>query len=73
MNNEISECHLIYTEFKSAISQTVKSQKLLPVEEEESDDQQNKSSSTYEYEPSEEELLDQIIPKNIAIQIHSGY
>ena len=27
MNNEISECHLIYTEFKSAISQTVKSQK----------------------------------------------
>ena len=72
MNNEISECHLIYTEFKSAISQTVKSQKLLPVEEEESDDQQNKSSSTYEYEPSEEELLDQIIPKNIAIQIHSG-
>ena len=31
-NNEISECYLIYTKFKSAISQNVEALKLLPVE-----------------------------------------
>ena len=72
LNNEISECHLIFTEFRSAISQTVKSQKLLPVDKEESNNNENKTKLTYEYEPSEEVILDQIIPKNIAIQIHSG-
>ena len=72
LNNEISECHLIFTEFKSAISQTVKSQKLLPVEEDDFYNEENKKNLTYEYEPSEEVILDEIIPKNIAIQIHSG-
>tara|TARA_B100000524_G_scaffold315992_1_gene194372 strand:+ start:54 stop:941 length:888 start_codon:yes stop_codon:yes gene_type:complete len=71
---EISECHLIYTKFKSAISQTVEAQKLLPIENElniDSPDNQ-KTNTSYDYEPSEEVLLDEIIPRNIAIQIHSG-
>ena len=70
---EISECHLIYTKFKSAISQTVQAQKLLPVESESIvDDEEDKKNTSYDYEPSEEVLLDEIIPRNIAIQIHSG-
>ncbi|MAZ46270.1 MAG: F0F1 ATP synthase subunit gamma [Rickettsiales bacterium] len=69
--NEISECHLIYTKFKSAISQDVESQKLLPIEK---DNQQDNLTETtmYDFEPSEELILDDIIPKNIAIQIHSA-
>ena len=71
---EISECHLIYTKFKSAISQTVEAQKLLPIENELKIDSQGnqKTNTSYDYEPSEEVLLDEIIPRNIAIQIHSG-
>ena len=73
-SGEILECHLIYTKFKSAISQTVEAQKLLPVESESDiDNEENKKINTsYDYEPSEEVLLDEIIPRNIAIQIHSG-
>ncbi len=77
-NNEIDECYLIFTKFKSAISQTVIKQKLLPVEilPEEKDstnnDYDSSKSAAYEYEPSEEVILDEIIPRNIAIQIHSG-
>ena len=73
-SGEISECHLIYTKFKSAISQSVEAQKLLPVENESDiDNEENKKINTsYDYEPSEEVLLDEIIPRNIAIQIHSG-
>ena len=31
-----------------------------------------KNKSTYEFEPSEESVLNEIVPRNIAIQIHSG-
>tara|TARA_B100000029_G_scaffold515131_1_gene620748 strand:- start:685 stop:1566 length:882 start_codon:yes stop_codon:yes gene_type:complete len=72
LNCEISECYLIFTKFKSAISQTVNSQKLLPVEDGYEKKEDNEKNLTYEYEPSEEVILDQIIPKNIAMQIHSG-
>jgi len=70
-DDEISECYLIYTKFKSAISQSVEYKKLLPVER---DDQIEKPSDTkmYDFEPNEEVILDDIIPKNIAIQIHSA-
>ena len=70
-DNEISECYLIYTKFKSAISQNVESQKLLPVEKD--DQPENLTEAVmYDFEPDEEVILDDIIPKNIAIQIHSA-
>ena len=69
--NEISECYLIYTKFKSAISQNVESQKLLPIEK--NDQAENHTGAImYDFEPNEEVILDDIIPKNIAIQIHSA-
>ncbi len=70
--NEISECFLIYTKFKSAISQTVNSQILLPVSNDTLNSEEKRSNLIYDYEPSEDEILDNIIPKNIAIQIHSA-
>ena len=33
---------------------------------------ESETSRTYEFEPSEENVLNEIIPRNIAIQIHSG-
>ena len=74
--NEISECYLINTKFNSAISQNVVALKLLPVEVEDknvdSDLGTQQNSISYDYEPSEEFLLEEIIPRNIAVQIHSG-
>jgi F-type H+-transporting ATPase subunit gamma len=70
--DEISECYLIYTKFKSAISQNVEALKLLPVEVDDSDEEKLENTISYEYEPSEEVLLNEIIPRNIAVQIHSG-
>ena len=71
LNDSMDECHLIYTEFKSAISQTVQSLKLLPLNALETKDNNN-SNKSYDFEPSEEEILNEIIPKNIAIQIHTA-
>ncbi len=71
LENSIDECHLVFTKFKSAISQTVNSIKLLPLKssEEKSSESVRKS---YDFEPDEEEILNEIIPKNIAIQIHTA-
>ena len=71
LNDSMDECYLIYTEFKSAISQTVQSLKLLPLNALETKDR-NSSNKSYDFEPSEEEILNEIIPKNIAIQIHTA-
>ena len=71
LNGSMDECYLIYTEFKSAISQTVQSLKLLPLNALETSDN-NSSNKSYDFEPSEEEILNEIIPKNIAIQIHTA-
>ena len=71
LNDSMDECYLIYTEFKSAISQTVQSLKLLPLNALETNDN-NSSNRSYDFEPSEEEILNEIIPKNIAIQIHTA-
>ena len=71
LNDSMDECYLIYTEFKSAISQTVQSLKLLPLNALETNDN-NSSNKSYDFEPSEEEILNEIIPKNIAIQIHTA-
>ena len=71
LNDSMDECYLIYTEFKSAISQTVQSLKLLPLNALETNND-NSSNKSYDFEPSEEEILNEIIPKNIAIQIHTA-
>ena len=71
LNNSMDECHLIYTEFKSAISQTVQSLQLLPLNALDTN-RENSSNRSYDFEPSEEEILNEIIPKNIAIQIHTA-
>ena len=71
LNDSMDECYLIYTEFKSAISQTVQSLKLLPLNALETNDD-NSSNKSYDFEQSEEEIMNEIIPKNIAIQIHTA-
>tara|TARA_Y100000589_G_scaffold74323_1_gene67662 strand:+ start:1924 stop:2802 length:879 start_codon:yes stop_codon:yes gene_type:complete len=68
---EIDESHIIFTKFKSAISQNVHNLKLLPIEKKIGENT-NISKIHYEYEPNEEHVLNEIIPKNLAIQIHSG-
>lgn len=70
---EFDVCHLVYNKFISAISQEVTFQKLIPLEistEGDEKEQAQSSDSVYEYEPSEEEVLLELLPKNIGTQIY---
>lgn len=77
-NEEFDVCHLVYNKFISAISQKITFQKLIPLEifgedsGQEKTGQKDQTDSSYEYEPSEEDVLLELLPKNIGVQIYHG-
>ncbi len=62
-------CTLFYSEFKSVITQVPTEQRIIPATSEGSDPEQTGSSAVYEYEPDAETILNDLIPRNIAVQI----
>jgi len=62
-------CTLIYNHFKSAITQEVTTNQIIPVKVEAST---NILSGIYEYEPQEEEILSQLLPHNLAVQVYNS-
>lgn len=60
-NEEIDELVIIYNHYVSAISQEVTVNQLLPIED--LSDTKPSSSGLYEYEPSEEAVLEKLLPQ----------
>ena len=58
---------LVYNQFKNAATQIIKSEEFLPLENQTSD--QNSKVNNYIYEPSEESVLKELIPKSLKIQL----
>ena len=67
------KCILIYNKFKSVISQEVTQQQLIPLDVSSKSDDKNENeitdNSIYIYEPDEETILQDLLPKNVSIQI----
>jgi F-type H+-transporting ATPase subunit gamma len=75
---EFDVCTIYYARFESAMSQVVTAQQLIPFEAAESGDAEAAESvgasgggslAVYEYEPSEEEILAALLPRNLAVQV----
>ena len=71
-NNEFGVCRVIFNKFVSAITQEVTFKSLIPVEVKIDEFDENESSSIYEFEPSEEEILNDLLPRNLATQLYSS-
>jgi F-type H+-transporting ATPase subunit gamma len=74
---EFDVCTMVYAEFRSAISQIVTPQQLIPFappkkDDGEAADDNGMNGAVYEYEPGEEEILSALLPTNISIQIFKG-
>ena len=67
---EIDRITLLYNTFKSVISQVVTFQQLMPLAV--TRDSSAPLAAPYEYEPSEEEILADLLPRNFAMQIFSA-
>jgi F-type H+-transporting ATPase subunit gamma len=66
---EFDVCTLFYSEFKSVISQIPTAQQLIPAKIEASEEDAQGSDAAYDYEPDANEILEDIIPRNIKVQI----
>ena len=69
---KFDKCILVYNKFKSAISQEVTQQQLIPLDvsnSEKEEEKENSSNAIYDYEPDEETILKDLLPKNVSIQI----
>ncbi|QRG08330.1 F0F1 ATP synthase subunit gamma [Xanthobacter dioxanivorans] len=60
-------CTLFYSHFRSVISQVPTAQQIIPASFPERDE--SEAGPVYEYEPTEEEILADLLPRNIAVQI----
>jgi F-type H+-transporting ATPase subunit gamma len=66
-------CTIIFNRFKSAMTQIVTAQQLIPFAlPVEAGAATSGASGVYEFEPSEEEILAALLPNNLAIQIFTG-
>jgi len=64
---EFDVCTLFYSEFKSVITQVPTAHQLIPVTVE--GEAASAGNAVYEYEPDAESILNDLIPRNISIQI----
>jgi F-type H+-transporting ATPase subunit gamma len=73
--NEFDICTVIYNKFQSAIAQIVTEQQLIPLLENETNFERdlhpaNQVNTSHEYEPSQELILQELLPKNFTVQIY---
>jgi F-type H+-transporting ATPase subunit gamma len=63
---------LFYSRYQSVISQVPTAKRLIPAEVEAGSPQVDLKGAIYEYEPSEEAILEALLPRNITVQILSA-
>lgn len=70
-DDSVDAIYFVYNEFKSAISQKVTCERLLPVDAPAaaSDGEEGASAVTFEFEPNEGALLDQLVPMYVQVSI----
>ncbi|WP_242124826.1 F0F1 ATP synthase subunit gamma [Sphingobium sp. Sx8-8] len=68
LNGKFDVAHLFFSRFKSALAQIPTEQQIIPVKIP-ADADRDAIGATVEYEPSEEAILDDLLPRNVTVQI----
>jgi len=72
-NGEFDGCTIIFNKFKSAVTQILTLKQLIPVETPEAaEEEATAGGATYEFEPDEEQILEALLPRNLAVQIYGA-
>jgi F-type H+-transporting ATPase subunit gamma len=64
---EFDICTIFYNQFKNVITQIPQAQQIIPLSAENMEEKESEDS--YEFEPDEDEILNNLLPKNISTQI----
>ena len=68
-DNQFDICNIFYNKFKNVITQIPQEQQIIPVVHSEDKEKEKKSENFYEFEPEENEILEDLLPRNISTQI----
>ncbi|MBO6826996.1 MAG: F0F1 ATP synthase subunit gamma [Sneathiella sp.] len=70
-NDEFDVCTIFYAKFVSVLTQEVTAQQLIPASIPEKAEGEE-SEIDYDYEPEEEEILADLLPRNISVQVYKA-
>ena len=71
-DSQFDICTIFYNKFKNIITQTPQAQQIIPIENS-TRTEEKKSESFYEFEPEEDEILNDLLPRNISTQIFKAF
>ena len=69
--NEFDKCILFFNNFKNVVTQIPQAQQIIPAEKKEATKEKNENF--YEFEPDEDEILEDLLPKNISTQVFKAF
>jgi len=69
---QFDKCVLFYNNFKNVITQIPQAQQIIPAEQS-STKEIDDSPLSYEFEPEEDEILEDLLPKNISTQVYKAF
>ena len=67
------KCILFYSNFKNVITQIPQMQQIIPAGKTELIDNKKEEEVSYEFEPDEDEILEDLLPKNISTQVFKAF
>jgi F-type H+-transporting ATPase subunit gamma len=67
---EFDVCTIVFNRFRSAIAQILTFQQLIPVEPAAVERDAAEVTAVYEFEPDEQSILAELLPRNLAVQIY---
>ena len=70
--NNVDKVEMLYNRFQSVISQVVTKKQLIPADVSDEKIEEEDQQTTYEYEPEEEIILNDLLPRNLSTQIYSA-
>ena len=71
-DSQFDVCTIFYNKFKNVITQVPQEQQIIPIENLEKKDS-IKKDNFYEFEPEENEILNDLLPRNISTQIFKAF
>ena len=69
---EFDVCTIFYNQFKNVITQIPQEQQIIPIENKKKAEEKE-MENFYEFEPEENEILDDLLPRNISTQIFKAF
>jgi len=70
--SQFDVCKIFYNKFKNVITQIPQEQQLIPIESQKKE-KEKISDNFYEFEPEENEILNDLLPRNVSTQIFKAF